>query len=100
MPGLMPAVTALNGDTGAVMGTHAPGNLIGAPLIDPALEPFRVAMVTITREGVVEALRPAGMMFREAAMVPLAALPGRALRRDAMASGSAGSAVAGEPAAE
>ena len=100
LPGLMPAVTALNGETGAVMGTYASGNLIGAPLVDPALEPFHVAMVTITREGVVEALRPTGMMFREAATVPLAALPGRTLRREAMASDPAASALSGEPAAQ
>jgi len=100
LPGLMPAVTAFNGETGAVMGTHASGNLIGAPLVDPALEPFQVAMVTITREGVVEALRPAGVTFREAAIVPLAALPGRALRREAMVSHPAISALDGEPAAQ
>ena len=97
LPGLMPAVTAFNGETGAVMGTHAPGNLIGAPLVDAALEPFRVAMVTITREGVVEALRPAGMVFREAATVPLAALPGRTLRREAMTSEPATSVLPGAP---
>ena len=90
LPGLMPAVTAFNGETGAVMGTHAPGNLIGAPLVDPALKPFQVAMVTITREGVVEALRPAGMMFREDANVPLVVLPGRPLRREALAPAASG----------
>jgi len=84
LPGLMPAVTVLNGDTGVVMGTHAPGSLIGPPLVDPALKPFRVAMITVTREGVVEALRPTGMRFREAPHVPLAVLPGRTLRREAL----------------
>ena len=86
LSGLMPAVTALIGETGAVMGTHAPGNLIGTPLVDPALKPFQVAMVTVTREGVVEALRPTGMMFREAASVPLTVLPGRTLSRERLAS--------------
>ena len=83
LPGLMPAVTVFIGETGAIMGTHAAaGNLVGAPLVDPALKPFRVALVTITREGVVEALRPAGVMFREAALVSIPALPGRALARE------------------
>ena len=84
LPGLMPAVTVFIGRTGAVMGTHAPGNLVGSPLVDPVLKPFRVALVTITREGVVEALRPAGVMFREAALVPIPALPGRTIPREPM----------------
>ena len=83
LPGLMPAISVFVGDTGEVMGTHsATGNLVGAPLIDPTPEPFRVALVTITREGVVEALRPVGVIFREAAPVALPALPGRLLARE------------------
>ena len=83
LPGLMPAMTVFVGETGEVMGTHAAaGNLVGAPLVDPVLKPSRVALVTITREGVVEALRPAGVMFREAALVPIATMPGRALARE------------------
>jgi len=83
LPGLMPAITVFVGETGAVMGTHVgAGNLVGAPLVDPVLKPSRVALVTITREGVVEALRPAGMMFREAVLVPIPALPGRTLTRE------------------
>ena len=82
LPGLMPAVTAFVGKTGAVMGTLAAGNLVGAPLIDPAMKPFRVALVTITREGVVEALRPAGLMYREAALTPISVLPGRTIGRE------------------
>jgi outer membrane protein assembly factor BamB len=83
VPGLMPAVTVFVGETGVVMGTHAAaGNLVGTPLVDRVLKPFRVAIVTITREGVVEALRPAAVMFREAALVPIPALPGRALARE------------------
>ncbi|MBF8300374.1 MAG: hypothetical protein HW394_744 [Acidobacteria bacterium] len=83
LPGLMPAITVFVGETGEVMGTHvAAGNLVGGPLVDPVLRPFRVAVVTITREGVVEALRPVGVMFREAALVSMPALPGRALARE------------------
>ena len=85
LPGLAPAMTVFVGKTGAVMGTYvAPGNLIGPPLIDPALKPFQVTFVAVTREGVVEALRSTGLMFREPAMTPLSALPGRLLTRESM----------------
>ena len=81
--GLMPAISVFVGETGEVMGTHsATGNLVGAPLLDPTLKHFRVALVTITREGVVEALRPAGIMFRDAALVPITTIPGRRLARE------------------
>jgi outer membrane protein assembly factor BamB len=83
LPGLMPAVTVFVGQTGAVMGTQAAaGDLVGPPLVDVMPKPFRVSLVTITREGVVEASRPAGLMFREAALAPLTALPGRPVVRD------------------
>jgi outer membrane protein assembly factor BamB len=83
VPGLMPAITVFVGRTGAVMGTQAAaGDLVGPPLIDPAPKPFRVSLVSITREGVVEALRPAGLMFREAALIPVTALPGRPVGRE------------------
>lgn len=85
VPGLMPTITVFVGETGAVMGTHAAkGDLIGPPLIDPAPKPFQVALVTITREGVVEALRPTAMMFREDKLVPPPTLLGRALARERM----------------
>jgi len=83
VPGLMPATTVFVGRTGEVMGTQpAAGDLVGPPLIDTAPKPFRVSLVSITREGVVEALRPAGLMFREAALVPTTTLPGRPVARD------------------
>ena len=83
LPGLMPAATVFVGRTGEVMGTQAAaGDLVGAPLVDPAPRPFRVSMVSITREGVVEAVRPAGLMFRETALLPVTALPGRPVARE------------------
>jgi outer membrane protein assembly factor BamB len=83
VPGLMPAITVFVGQTGAVMGTQAAaGDLVGPPLIDSMPKPFRVSLVSITREGVVEALRPAGLMFREAALIPMTALPGRLVARE------------------
>ena len=83
LTGLMPAMTVFVGKTGVVMGVQATqGNLLGPPLVDPDVKPFRVAIVTITREGVVEALRPTTLMFRETALVPMTALPGRPLARE------------------
>ena len=83
LAGIKPAVSTFVGTTGEAQGTFlAGGEPIGAPLIDTDLKPFRVALVTITREGLVEALRPLAMTFREAAPGPIRALPGRALVRD------------------
>ena len=83
LPGLMPAVTVFVGRTGEVMGTQAAGGvLVGPPLVDSAPRPFRVSLVSITREGVVEAVRPAGLMFRETALLPITALPGRPVARE------------------
>jgi outer membrane protein assembly factor BamB len=83
LPGLMPAATVFVGRTGEVMGTQAAaGVLVGPPLVDPAPRPFRVSMVSITREGVVEAVRPAALMFRETALLPMTALPGRTVARE------------------
>jgi outer membrane protein assembly factor BamB len=85
LAGVKPAVTSFVSSTGADQGSFvAGGELVGPPLVDPEPRPFRVALVTITREGVVEALRPRGLTFRETALVPLRALPGRALARDRM----------------
>lgn len=83
LSGIKPAVTSFVGSTGQDQGTFtAGGELVGPPLVDAALRPFRVGLVTITREGVVEALRPRGLMYREAPLTPLRALPGRVLARD------------------
>lgn len=83
LAGIKPAMSTFVGTTGEAQGTFAAaGEPIGAPLIDADLKPFRVALVTITREGVVEALRPRGMTFRETPLEPLRGLPGRALARD------------------
>lgn len=83
VPGLAPAMTVFVGKTGELMGSYiAPGNLIGPPLIDVVPKPFRVSFVTITREGVVEALRSSGLNFREPAAVAFPALPGRQVARE------------------
>ncbi len=83
LPGLMPALTVFVGLDGTAMGTHAvEGDLVSAPLVDTSAPPGQVALVTITREGVVDAMRPAGLLFREAAAIPVAAMPGRTLNRE------------------
>lgn len=83
VPGMMPAITAFVGRTGEAMGTYAAsGYLIGPPLIDTTLDPMRVSFVTITREGVVEAMRSTGLTLREAAGTPMTALPGRQVARE------------------
>ena len=83
VPGLTPAMAVFVGKTGAVMGSHvAAGNLIGPPLVDPEPKAFRVTFVTITREGVVEASRSVGLLFREPAVAAFPALPGRGLARE------------------
>ena len=89
LPGVAPSVTVFVAKTGMVMATHgalAPDGraqpLIGAPLYDFAVLPFRVGLVTITRDGLVEGLRPTAMLFREPTPTPLGPLPGRALTRE------------------
>lgn len=89
LPGVAPSVTVFVAKTGAVMATHAalaPDGraqpLLGAPLFDSLVAPMRVALVTITPDGLVEGLRPTAMMFREPAATPLTLLPGRSLTRE------------------
>ena len=83
LAGITPAVMSFVGTTGEAQGdVAAGGELAGAPLIDTTPTPFTVALVTITREGVVEALRPRALTFREAALTRVSSLPGRALGRD------------------
>jgi len=83
LAGLMPALTAFVGLDGTVLGTHVvDGDLVGAPLIDTSAPPGQVTLVTVTREGVVDAMRPTGLLFREAPTTPVTAVPGRALTRE------------------
>lgn len=83
VPGLTPSMAVFVGKDGTPMGTYvAAGNLIGAPLIDPDPKAFRVTFVTITREGVVEASRSGGLIFREPPTGPASILYGRQLARE------------------
>jgi hypothetical protein len=56
--------------------------LLGPPLIDEQLKPYRVAMAIIMRDGRVIAARPTAMTFPEPASVPLTVLPGRNTPRE------------------
>jgi outer membrane protein assembly factor BamB len=60
----------------------AEAELLGPPLIDQDLKPFRVAMVVLMQDGRMVGLRPTAMMFKEPVAVPLSVLPGRALPRE------------------
>jgi outer membrane protein assembly factor BamB len=78
------SVATFNMKTGAPIGTFsAPGLLQGRPLVDATPAPFAVSVVALTRDGRALGLRPAEMMFREQPVQPLAALPGRALQKEA-----------------
>jgi hypothetical protein len=69
---------------GAAAGMYMPqSDIQGAPLIDPALKPYGVAMVVITRDGRAFGLRPTAMMLPEPVNTPFTTeLPGRKLERD------------------
>ena len=84
--GINPTLSTFNAKTGAPISTWlapASAELQGPPLIDPMLRPFRTSIVVILRDGRVTALRPTAMLFKEPALTPLAALPGRPLQREA-----------------
>jgi outer membrane protein assembly factor BamB len=89
--GLDPALSSFDALTGSADGTFAvptiadagaPAEILGQPLVDVALKPFRVSSVVVLRDGRVVALRAQSMLFREPVPVPLPALPGRVLGRE------------------
>jgi outer membrane protein assembly factor BamB len=83
LSGVAPRVDAYDGRTGAALGTlTALTDLKGAPVIDTTPKPFDVAIVALTQEGRLSALRPTGLMFPDPPLVPLARLPGRELPRE------------------
>ena len=78
------SVATFNIRTGVSIGTFdAPNLLRGQPLVDATPAPFAVSILAITRDGRAIGLRPVEMMFREKAVEPLAALPGRPLVKEA-----------------
>jgi hypothetical protein len=84
LTGVTPEIDAFATKTGAVAGTYVvPSDIQGAPLIDPALKPYGVAMVVITRDGRAFGLRPTAMMLPEPLNTPLGTdLPGHKLERE------------------
>ena len=60
----------------------APTLLRGQPLVDATPAPFAVSILAITRDGRAIGLKPAEMLFRERAIEPFTALPGRPLQKE------------------
>jgi outer membrane protein assembly factor BamB len=80
LTGVAPRLDAYVGKTGAVLGNYtAPTDIEGVPAIDPNLQPYQVAIVSLTRDGRITALRPTRMMLPDPPLVPLLELPGREL---------------------
>jgi outer membrane protein assembly factor BamB len=81
--GISNTLTAFSAKAGQQVGTYvAPGDLQGPPLIDPMLQPFKVAAAVVTRDGRVAGLRPVAMLFRDQPAVALTALPGKTMPRE------------------
>jgi PQQ-like domain len=81
--GNSPTLSTFDAATGEPIGTFSvAADLQGVPLVDSTLEPFRVAMIAVTRDARAIGLRPTGMMFRELPLTPLDALPGHPLNRE------------------
>jgi outer membrane protein assembly factor BamB len=84
LTGVTSEVDAFDAKNGMAIGMYMPpSDLEGAPLVDPVLRPYRVAMVVITRDGRAVGLRPTAMMLAEPTVAPLTSeLPGRKLERE------------------
>lgn len=87
VPGVAATLSAFSVMTGAPVGSFSPSSSAplefeGEPMFDPALLPFQVAAAILSRDGRLIALRPTGMMFREAAPAPLTQLPGQILEKE------------------
>ena len=84
LTGVTSEIDAFAAKDGMLVGTYMPpSDLQGAPLIDPVLQPYRVAMVVITRDGRAFGLKPSAMLLPEPTATPLTGeLPGRRLERE------------------
>lgn len=81
--GVSPTIIGFAASDGSTAGTYvAPAEIMGAPLIDAELHPFKVAMIVLTRDGRLIGLTPAGSLYRETAPAPLPQLPGIRLAPD------------------
>jgi outer membrane protein assembly factor BamB len=78
-----PTLSTFDAASGTPIATFSlAADLQGVPLVDSTPEPFRVAIVVVTRDGRAIGLRPTGMMFRELPLTPIQTLPGRPLSRE------------------
>jgi outer membrane protein assembly factor BamB len=83
LTGVTSEIDAFVAKTGAPAGMYVPpSDVHGAPLIDPNLRPYQVAMVVITRDGRAIGLKPSTMLLPEPMNVAFAELPGRRLERE------------------
>jgi outer membrane protein assembly factor BamB len=84
LTGVTSEIDAFAAKTGAAVGMYMPpSDLQGAPLIDPVLKPYGVAMVVITRDGRAIGLTSSAMLLPEPAAAPFTSeLPGRRLERE------------------
>jgi outer membrane protein assembly factor BamB len=77
------SVATFNSKSGAPIGTFEAVDLLqGRPLVDSTPLPFAVSIVAIMRDGRAMGLRPVEMLFKERAVEPFAALPGRPLQKE------------------
>jgi len=78
-----PILTTFDAMTGAPIAMFSvAADPQGVPLVDTTPEPFRVAIVVVTRDARAIGLRPTGMMFRELPLTPIQTLPGKPLSRE------------------
>ena len=84
LTGVTSEIDAFAAKDGMAAGMYMPlSDLQGAPLIDPVLQPYKVAMVVITRDGRALGLKPSAMLLPEPTATPFATeLPGRRLERE------------------
>lgn len=74
-------------NTGLLQGSYRPlAALQEPPLIDKELQPYRVAVFMLTRDGRITGLRPRELMFYDPELEPLSRLPGRLLRIESLTS--------------
>ena len=76
-------LVAVDGKTGKPLGTFpVTGDIRGAPLVAPALAPFKLGVWVLLASGELLGLRPESMAFKEKPATPLETLPGRGANRE------------------
>jgi outer membrane protein assembly factor BamB len=86
--GLGYPLSTFNAKTGAPLANYdatldlGRAKFLPPTLVTPALRPFSVALVVISRDGRATGQRPKAMMFRDQPLEPFIALPGKPLTRE------------------